>query len=378
MARKYFLDWLRVFAFACLIVFHVGCLYASWDYNLKSPWRVAQIDWFLLALTPWRMVLLFMVSGVASRYLLEKLGAGGFVRDRLRRLVPVILVGMLIVIPPQTYIMLRAKGLLQEGYLHFWWFSYLAADQTLVAPLHRTVPTYDHLWFIVYLLIYALILGAVAGIVGRLMRPTLRPPLLLLLVIPLMWLAGSNFLIERYLPVTFYLPNDWGSHLKWAGVFVTGVAWAKRPDVWDWFVKQRSQLAVAAGIFLALQMLSRALWLNGAIEPLASALWWSAASSLYAATMLGALCGYAMALINRPSPTLAHLNEAILPVYVLHQPVLLVSAFYLFPFQLPPAVEALLLTAITAIGALALYELAIRPFRIVRILFGLKPRSPAT
>ena len=35
--RKYYLDWLRVLAFALLIPFHVGMLYASWFYPLKSP-----------------------------------------------------------------------------------------------------------------------------------------------------------------------------------------------------------------------------------------------------------------------------------------------------------------------------------------------------
>src|SRR5471030_3340793 len=105
-SRKYFLDWLRVCAFVVLIVFHVGCLYATWDYNIKSPRLVPMIDWALLALTPWRMALLFVISGVASRHLLAKLGAGGFARDRLRRLLPVILFGALVVIPPQTYIML--------------------------------------------------------------------------------------------------------------------------------------------------------------------------------------------------------------------------------------------------------------------------------
>lgn len=47
--RRYFLDWLRVLAFALLILFHVGCLYATWSYNLKSPRILPQIDGLLLA-----------------------------------------------------------------------------------------------------------------------------------------------------------------------------------------------------------------------------------------------------------------------------------------------------------------------------------------
>ena len=85
-----------------------------------------------------------------------KLGAGRFALDRLRRLLPVILFGMAVVIPPQTYVELVSKGVTHQDYLSFWFNSYLAADQTLVRPLHKTMPTWDHLWFLVYLFVYVL------------------------------------------------------------------------------------------------------------------------------------------------------------------------------------------------------------------------------
>jgi glucan biosynthesis protein C len=381
-SRKYFLDWLRVLAFFFLIVFHVGCLYASWDYNLKSPRAVPGIDWALLVLSPWRMVLLFVISGVASRYLLDKLGVARFTVDRLRRLVPVILVGMFVVIPPQTYILLLDKGLVHTGYLHFWIFSYLAADQTLVAPLHRTMPTYDHLWFIVYLLFYTLIfalLVSVARVLVSLAKSMTakridlpRIPLWLLLIFPAAWLIAANFLIERRWPVTFYLPNDWGSHLRWAGMFAAGAMLARREDCWDWVRRRRGELLAYAGLFLAMQFACRVVWLEGRVEPTANSLLWSVTTSLYACTMIGALCGFALEHINQRSAVLSYLNEAILPVYVLHQPILLISAYLLFPLKWPLALEATTLVAITGLSALAIYHLAIRPLRIMRILFGLK------
>ena len=380
--RKYFLDWLRVFAFLCLIVFHVGCFYASWDYNIKSPRLAPGIDWALLALTPWRMALLFTISGVASRHLIAKLGAGRFALDRVRRLVPVIIFGTFVVIPPQTYIMLVDKGLLHAGYLHFWFYTYLAADQTLVAPLHRTMPTYDHLWFIVYLLFYALIFAAVARLWNALRKMTPdwafsapRLPLWLLLALPALWLFAMNFLIEHRLPATFNLVNDWGSHLKWAGMFVTGLSCATRDDFWEWLGRRRGTLLAMAALFLALQSLCRAIWLTGQMEPVSSAIAWSATSSVYAWTMIGALCGYAKEHLNNRSDSLSHLNEAILPIYVLHQPILLISAYYIFPLELPLPVEGALLVSMTGLGALAVYEVMIRPFRFMRFLFGLKIES---
>jgi glucan biosynthesis protein C len=378
-SRKYFLDWLRVFAFFCLIVFHVGCLYASWDYNIKSPRLAPEIDWVLAALTPWRMALLFVISGVASRHLIAKLGAARFALDRILRLVPVILVGTFVVIPPQTYIMLVDKGLLHAGYFPFWIHTYLAADQTLVAPLHRTMPTYDHLWFIVYLLFYTLGFAALASLLNALahllpLRSLRLPrlPLWLLLAAPALWLTASNFLIERRLPVTFYVLNDWGSHLKWAGMFATGLVCAAREDFWAWLRARRGTLLLSAVLFFALQSLCHAIWLTGPVDAMASAIAWSAGSALYGWTMIGALCGYAQEALNTRSAPLAHLNEAILPIYVLHQPILLIGAHYLFPLKLPLPLEGAALVAITGAGALAVYEAMIRPFRVMRILFGLR------
>ena len=52
----------------------VGLLYATWHYNLKSPRIFPGVELALNALNPWRLALLFFISGVACRFLLEKLG----------------------------------------------------------------------------------------------------------------------------------------------------------------------------------------------------------------------------------------------------------------------------------------------------------------
>jgi hypothetical protein len=295
-------------------------------------------------------------------------------------LVPVILVGAFVVIPPQTYIMLLDKGLVHAGYFHFWVFSYLAADQTLVAPLHRTMPTYDHLWFIVYLLIYTLIFAAfawtvrvLARIVPGMPQGAQRLPLWLLLTVPALWLAAVNFMIERRFPVTFDVVNDWGSHLKWAGMFLTGILCAPRDDFWEWVRQRRATLLACAALSFALQSVCHAIWLAGQADPLTNAVLWSAATSFYAWAMVCALCGYGQEHMNKSSAILSHLNEAILPIYVLHQPILLIFAYFLFPLKLPLPIEGAMLVAITGLGALGIYEAAIRPFRIMRKLFGLKP-----
>ncbi len=279
--RKYFLDWLRVGAFALLIVFHVGMLYVSWSYNLKSPRLVPGLEWWMTTFSVWRMPLLFLISGVACRFLIGKLGPGPFALDRLRRLVPVIVFAMAVVIPPQTYVELVAKGLTHQSYLHFWWFSYLAADQTLVAPLGKTMPTWDHLWFLVYLVIYSL-LFALAFAVTRGWREGhlagFRLPITLLLIVPALWLAAANLHIHLSAPITDNLIHDWGGHIKWIGMFATGAICATQTQAWEWLRDNRARLAIAAAALLAVQSLS-----NGIV--------WDAVSGVYAWAAICAICG---------------------------------------------------------------------------------------
>ena len=362
-SRKYFLDWLRVGAFALLICFHVGMLYVSWPYSLKSPRLYPEIEPLMSAVGAWRLTLLFLISGVASHHLIAKRGPGVFALDRLRRLLPVILTGMFVVIPPQTYVVLVSRGATRMDFPTFWWTQYLRADQTLVRPFHMTIPTWDHIWFLVYLLIYALLAGALIGLAKALgARAAPRVPAWLLILAPPVWLASANLLILTKWPITDALVNDWGGHLKWAGVFAIGLLAARQERFWALLEAHWGKLLAVAALLLAIQ--------SRVNDPA-----WSAVSGLYAWAAICALCGLAKAGLNRTSALLSHLNEAVLPIYVLHQPIMLVTAFWLFPLRLPLAVEASLLVGAAGLGSLAVYEAAIRPFPVCRFLFGLKAKT---
>jgi len=97
----------------------------------------------------------------------------------------------------------------------------------------------------------------------------------------------------------------------------------------------------------------------------------------YGWTAVLAVAGFAAHWLDSPSAALSYLNEAVLPVYVLHQPFMLGAAYLLFPLRLPLPLEAALLLAAAGLAPLAAYHLAIRPWRPVRRLFGLKPAAAA-
>lgn len=76
-SRKYYLDWLRVIAFASLIFYHIGMLYSeNWGFHFKSNYTSQYVEYLMLVFSPWRMLLIWFISGVALRFMIDK------IRDR--------------------------------------------------------------------------------------------------------------------------------------------------------------------------------------------------------------------------------------------------------------------------------------------------------
>jgi peptidoglycan/LPS O-acetylase OafA/YrhL len=69
-------------------------------------------------------------------------------------------------------------------------------------------------------------------------------------------------------------------------------------------------------------------------------------------------------------------NEAVLPFYVLHEPVIVAVAWVVVRWPGPLIVKHLLVVAASFILTLALYEGLVRRFRLPRFLFGMKPARP--
>ncbi len=57
----------------------------------------------MLLLNPWRLTLLFIISGCATRFMLDKMKTGAFLRSRAMRLMVPLVFCVLVIVPPQTY-----------------------------------------------------------------------------------------------------------------------------------------------------------------------------------------------------------------------------------------------------------------------------------
>ncbi len=369
--RLVFLDWVRVLAFALLVPYHVGMYYVSWPWHVKSVQLVPALEPFMRMASPWRMDLLFLVSGVASACLWAKLGGGGrFLRERLARLGWPLLFGVLVVVPPQAYFEVVEKHAYGGSFIDFMMLYLRGFNGFCSAPAHCLIlPTWNHLWFLPYLISYTLLLWvllrwrkqALMAMAGAL-DARLRGPTLLL--VPMAFLLATRWALAARWPVSHALVDDFFAHSQYLAFFLFGAVAAHTPSIWP-------RLRALRWLALALGLASwGALVAAGQMPPALRAALFS--TQQWCAVV--AVLGFALSHLNRDSAALRYLTLAVFPVYILHQTVIILLAKALQPGRLPVAVEGPLLVALTFALCLAGFEL-VRRLAWLRPFMGLRPLS---
>lgn len=386
MQRRLDIDRVRVLAFGLLVLYHVGMYYVSWDWHVKSPHAGPALEPLMLLTSPWRMSLLFVVSGVATAFLLRKAGntGGRFLGPRSWRLLLPLLFGMYVVVPPQVYYELIEKvpGGFHAGYAAFMGTYLRGGDFYCAAPGDCVdAPTWNHLWFLAYLWAYTVVLWLLlklapaamqsfGGWLGR--RLSGRGALLW----PMAWLAVARLALAGRFESTHDLVDDWYNHAQYLPMFLLGYLLAFSTGFWEALQRHRK---IALGIALAGYAVITGVWyFSGysdempppeALRMLLRLAWggnqWCAIASMF---------GYAYRLRDVDSPALRYLAPAVFPVYVLHQTVIVALAHNAKPLVLPPLLEGPLLVVLTFAACFGGYEL-IRRIPLLRPLFGLR-REP--
>lgn len=381
--RLYFLDWVRIVAFFVLILYHVGMYYVSWDWHVKSPFAGAGPEPFMMLSSPWRLGLLFFVAGVGASLMLRKLGTAPFLRRRSLRLLVPLAFGMLVIVPPQPYLEVVEKLGYADGYGAFMRL-YLQAYDGFCREDCLILPTWNHLWFVAYLWIYTVLLAAIVALLGaRFDWIVARAGVLLhgwkLIALPAVLLALARIGLVEHFPTNHGVVGDWYNHAMSFLPFLLGALVARVPGFWTRPAVLRWQALGIAATGWALLVVWDAVTYEvlvpqvvAVIRPIMYAMY-----ALLAWSAIVAACGFAARHLDRDSPARRYLNEAIFPVYILHQSLVVVLAHGMKPLHIAPAVESVLLVVLTVSLSFGAHEL-IRRVHVLRPLFGLAPRRRNT
>lgn len=81
-----------------------------------------------------------------------------------------------------------------------------------------------------------------------------------------------------------------------------------------------------------------------------------------------------MRFLDHTSKRLKYLREAVYPIFIVHQPVIVFIAFYVVQWEVNVMLKLLVIVIATLAISLGFYEFLVRRINPVRVLFGLKPR----
>jgi glucans biosynthesis protein C len=374
--RRLDLDWLRIFALTVLIFFHVGMYYVSWSWHIKSSQPVVALEPLMRAFSPWRLSLLFVISGAVLALVVHNQPLAQLAKRRSWRLLIPLLFGMFVIVPPQPYYEVVEKlGYTGSG-LDFY-RRYLMADHSFCKDGDCLIlPTWNHLWFVAYLWVYTMIaIGATAIRPG--LREAVSTRLLVwlsgwrLLLVPIALLALARVFLVRIFPSTHTLIDDWYNHAQYFLCFLLGFFLISRAELRPTLIALRWTAAIVAlAAIIALQIYF-ATYGAGRTPPEAVRI---GARVLWATQQWSVVLvciGFATLWLTHDGPVRRYLTDAIFPFYIVHQTAIIIFAVQLRSFALPVAVEAVVLVVLTLASCVLTYEV-VKRVAFLRPLFGLK------
>lgn len=271
---------------------------------------------------------------------------------------------------PQAYYQVRQSGEF-TGSMVVFYPGYAALEQSF----STITPTWNHLWYLAYVLVYILIALAILPWLrdvpkSRVWQSLTTRPFVVVFIMIMPFVVNETWLSPLY-PTTHNLVNDWAHHAHRFMIFLLGFFVAKDARFWHsvnrvW--KFMPILAVAAFLLL-LNRQDIENWARQFMSDTLLRLFFSYFMVTYAWSCILTLLGFGQRFFNRESPLLRYLTGAIFCYYVLHQTITVVAGYYLTEHRLGVVVESSLVLAITVAGCVLGYEL-IRRIPHVGLLFG--------
>ena len=357
------LDWLRVILIFAVFIHHVCMPFNGDNWHIMNTESSKLLDDVMVYFEQFRLPTLFFISGVGAVILLSKISVKKFASDKLLRLLIPLIVGVLFVVPPQSYI----ENISQ--YESFW-----QAYPSLALNLST-----NHLWFIEYLIVFSLL-----AIPLNTFLNTKASTKVFKYIIKLTKFKGGLFLFVSLLIVikisfSLFFPSDdnkienLSSSSYYLFFFITGMIFVANKELWQRVCEHRLYhliiLLISTVIFYGYYYspdLSDYLSLN-----VRWSIWWLVCCLVSWSALLTIL-GYAQFYLNKTPQWLRLSNELIYPFYIFHQTVIVVIGFYVINWQTSILIKIISLLFLSLITTCGICLFIIKPFNLFRFLFGLK------
>ena len=284
---------------------------------------------------------------------------------------------MLILIPPQVYTQRIFDGDFGGSFLA-WYPHTFQGTYSMSDPTSGNL-SWHHLWFLAYLFVFSLLLIPAFWYFKNDKRKALlstiadfleKPGALFLPAVPLIIINITLRPIFGW--GTQNLISDWANFLFYILIFFYGFLMVSDKRVLLTIQHNKFISLIAAAVvsfFIYLIKVDILVW------PAAYTIYVTAAA-IACWYWLMALIGFGSLLFNASNAVLKYASGAVLPVYILHQTIIVTLGYFVIQLNTGVAPKYFLMVLATLAISLGIYEI-VRRINVTRFLFGIKIKKAA-
>ena len=372
--RLHYLDWLRVLAVLGVFLFHAVHPFDHFDWEIKNAEKSVAVTLFIVFFGPWGMPFFFLMSGTGTWFSLRRRTGLQYAGERVRRLLIPFIVGSLILSPIQLYFQWRHQS--QNGLFGGTLIEFLKIREISLGPRVFGWAGY-HLWFLDFLFAYSLLAlplflglrkGAGQRFVAWLGSCCERRGGILVFILPL---ALIRFVLQPLFPAE----HDWADFCYTLVFFLCGYIMCG-DDRFPSAIRRDWPIVLVLGIASTLFFFGA-----GAADVATAWMEMPGVPGFYLAWGLFSVNSWCWAIfmlyvgmrwLDFKSRWLEYGQEAAMPFYLLHQPVIIIIAFYVVQWEIGLLVKLLVVVSSSLLVTLGLSELLVRRIKLVRALFGIR------
>jgi glucan biosynthesis protein C len=371
--RLYYLDWLRVLAVLGVFYAHAISIFDMLYWHMNDSRGISLVIFG----TEWGMALFFLLAGASAWFSLGSRTSRQFIAERFMRLVVPFAFGVVLLSPPQAYLLEVGLSRYHGSFLQFY-TSFFAHVQLSLNP--QILAAYGfHLWFLAFLFLYSVLaltfffyVRRPSGqrAIARLAVVCERPGGIYLFLLPLA-------VIQVALQPAFPVYQGWTSFLSWFVYFVYGYLFLSSARL-NRAIRQQAWIAFCIGAISLITLLATtyghgflSLWVETPSYSIRYELY-QLLLSITAWSWMIFVVYFGMRFLNVSNKLIQYGDEAVLPFYVLHYGVIVALAYLFLPWHVDLVVKFLMVSTLSLAVTLALYEGLIRRYNISRRMFGMK------
>lgn len=368
--RRYDIDWLRVLAMLMIFFFHIARFFNYEDWHVKNNRLDFGLSVFVEIVAQWIMPLFFILSAISVYYALDFRNNRSFINERFKRLVIPLVFGIFVIAPPQVYIERVSHSQFAGSFVQFYphYFDGLYGFGGNFAWMGI------HLWYLEILFIFSLLTlpifrclkkEKIQDFISMMAVSFEKPGIIFLLALPV-------FFMELFVNLQ---PDgigrrDFGgwSPLTYLVFFILGYLVTSNMQ-FRVSIERHRKIALLLGVLMTV---------SGFFLPEEySSLFLESLRAFNSWFWLVAILGFGSKYLNFNNSLLKYSNEAVLPFYILHQTIIVIVGFYIASWDVGVIMKYFILSTVSFVLIIALYDLLIKRIKVLRFLFGIKTKMRA-